>query len=114
MIDWFKRHPEYRKDKPLYQTYLDDKGKERKRKVDEGRWCSNLSYYLVKMEVDYIQRCIHTLPEDMKFWTIHDCICVPESRSLEVQAIMEQVSRELYGEDITQRLKRENTSEDYS
>ena len=114
MIDWFKRHPEYRKDKPLYQTYLDDKGKERKRKVDEGRWCSNLSYYLVKMEVDYIQRCIHTLPEDMKFWTIHDCICVPESRSLEVQAIMEQVSREMYGEDITLRLKRENTSEDYS
>ena len=114
VIDWFKRHPEYRKDKPLYETYQDDKGKDRKKKVGEGKWCSMLSYYLVKMEVDYIQRCIHTLPEDMKFWTIHDCICVKESDSLKVKEIMEQVSREMYGEDITLRLKRENTSEDYS
>ena len=114
MIDWFKRNPEYRKDKPLYQSYLDDKGKEKKKKVGEGKWCSMLSYDLVKMEVEYIQRCIHTLPEDMKFFTIHDCICVKESDSLEVQAIMEQVSREMYGKDITIRLKRENTSEDYS
>ena len=114
VIDWFKRHPEYRKDKPLYETYLDDKGKDRKKKVGTGRFCSNLSYYLVRMEVDYIQRCIHTLPGDMKFWTIHDCICVKESDSLRVKEIMEQVSREMYGEDITLRLKRENTSEDYS
>ena len=114
VIDWFKRHPEYRKDKPLYETYQDDKGKDRKKKVGEGKWCSMLSFHLVKMEVDYIQRCIHTLPEDMKFWTIHDCICVRESDSLKVREIMEQVSREMYGEDITLRLKRENTSEDYS
>ncbi|MBR0519415.1 hypothetical protein IJJ97_06460 [bacterium] len=114
VIDWFKRHPEYRKDKPLYETYLDDKGKDRKKKVGTGRFCSNLSYYLVRMEVDYIQRCIHTLPGDMKFWTIHDCICVKESDSLRVKEIMEQVSREMYGENITLRLKRENTSEDYS
>ena len=73
-----------------------------------------LSYDLVKMEVEYIQRCIHSLPEDMKFWTIHDCICVKESDSLKVKEIMEQVSREMYGEEITLRLKRENTSEDFS
>lgn len=73
-----------------------------------------LSYDLVKMEVEYIQRCIHSLPEDMKFWTIHDCICVKESDSLRVKEIMEQVSREMYGEDITIRVKRENTSEEYS
>lgn len=114
LIDWFKRHPEYRKDKPLYETYQDDKGKDRKKKVGEGKWCSMLSFHLVKMEVDYIQRCIHTLPEDMKFWTIHDCICVRESDSLKVREIMEQVSRQMYGEDITLRLKRENISEDYS
>ena len=114
MIIWYKKHPEYRKDKPLYQTYLDEKGKDRKKKVGEGKWCSMLSYDLVKMEVEYIQRCIHSLPEDMKFWTIHDCICVKESDSLKVKEIMEQVSREMYGEEITLRLKRENTSEDFS
>ena len=73
-----------------------------------------LSYDLVKMEVDYIQRCIHTLPEDLKFFTIHDCICVKESDSLRVQGIMERVSQEMYGDDITIRVKRENTSEYYS
>ena len=114
MIDWFKRNPEYRKDKPLYQSYQDDQGKDRKKKTGSGKWCSELSKYLVKMEVEYIKNCLSRLPQDMKFWTIHDCICVKESDSLEVQAIMEQVSREMYGEDITIRLKRENTSEDYS
>ena len=114
MIIWYKKHPEYRKDKPLYQTYLDDKGKDRKKKVGEGKWCSMLSYDLVKMEVEYIQRCIHSLPEDMKFFTIHDCICVKESDSLRVQGIMERVSQEMYGDDITIRVKRENTSEDFS
>ena len=73
-----------------------------------------LSYDLVKMEVEYIQRCIHSLSEDMKFWTIHDCICVKESDSMEVKSIMERVSREMYGEDITIRLKRENINEDNS
>ena len=114
MIMWFKEHPEYRKDKPLYQTYQDDRGRDRKKKVGEGKWCSMLSYYLVRMEVEYIKRCIKELPEDMKFWTIHDCICVKESDSLKVKGIMEQVSREMYGENIILRLKRENTSEDYS
>ena len=86
----------------------------KKKKVGQGKWCSNLSKDLVKMEIEYIKRCIHSLPEDMKFWTIHDCICVKESDSMEVKEIMEQVSREMFGEDITIRLKRENTSEDYS
>ena len=114
MIDWFKRNPEYRKDKPLYQSYQDDQGKDRKKKTGSGKWCSELSKYLVKMEVEYIKNCLSRLPQDMKFWTIHDCICVKESDSLKVKEIMEQVSREMYGDDITIRLKRENTSEDCS
>ena len=112
MIDWFKRNPEYRKDKPLYQSYQDDQGKDRKKKTGSGKWCSELSKYLVKMEVEYIKNCLSRLPQDMKFWTIHDCICVKESDSLKVKEIMEQVSREMYGVNI--RLKRENTSENYS
>lgn len=113
-IDWYKRNPVFREDKDLYKNYEDEGGEKIKKKVGQGKWCSMLSYDLVKEEVFYIKRCIHSLPEDMKFWTIHDCICVKESDSLEVQAIMERVSREMYGEDITIRLKRENTSEDYS
>ena len=112
MIDWFKRNPKYRKDKPLYQSYQDDQGKDRKKKTGSGKWCSALSKCLVKMEVEYIKNCLSRLPQDMKFWTIHDCICVKESDSLKVREIMEQVSREMYG--VTIRLKRENTSEDYS
>ena len=112
MIDWFKRNPEYRKDKPLYQSYQDDQGKDRKKKTGSGKWCSELSKYLVKMEVEYIKNCLSRLPQDMKFWTIHDCICVKESDSVKVKEIMEQVSREMYG--VTIRLKRENTSENYS
>ena len=112
MIDWFKRNPEYRKDKPLYQSYQDDQGKDRKKKTGSGKWCSELSKYLVKMEVEYIKNCLSRLPQDMKFWTIHDCICVKESDSLKVKEIMEQVSREMYG--VTIRLKRENTRENYS
>ena len=110
-IDWYKRHPEFREDKTLYKTKVDKAtGERRKRKAGEGKWCSLLSYDLVKMEVEYIKRCIHRLPEDMKFWTIHDCICVKESDSIQVKEIMEQVSREMYGDDIVLRLKRENTS----
>ena len=111
-IDWYKRNPEYREDKPLFRHYEDESGGKRKKKVGQGKWCSMLSYYLVCQEVEYIKRCIHSLPEDMKFWTIHDCICVKESDSLRVKEVMEQVSRELFGEDITLGLKRENTSED--
>ena len=110
-IDYYKRHPIYREDKEYYSYYVDETGETQKKKQGKGKWCSMLSYYLVKEEVAYIKRCIHSLPEDMKFWTIHDCICVKESDSLKVKEIMEQVSREMYGEDITLMLKRENTSE---
>ncbi len=113
-IDWYKRNPVFRVEKDLYKQYVDGKGKDRKKKVGQGKWCSRLSYDLVKMEVEYIKRCIHSLPEDMKFWTIHDCICVPESRSQEVKSIMEKVSRAMYGDEITLKLKRENTSMDKS
>lgn len=114
VIDWYKRNPEYREDKDLYRGYVDDQGRDRKKKVGQGKWCSKLSYDLVKMEVEYIQRCIHSLPEGMKFWTIHDCICVKESDSLVVKSKMEQMSREMYGEEITLKLKRENTSKEMS
>lgn len=112
-ISYYKCHPEFREDKVQYKFYLDDKGeKKKKKKVAKGKWCSMLSYDLVKMEVEYIKNCIHALPADEKFWTIHDCICVKESRSLEVKAIMERVSQEMYGDDIVLLLKRENTSEE--
>ena len=107
-IDWYKRNPVYREDKELYQHYVDDRGNKKQKKVGQGKWCSMLSYDLVKMEVEYIKRCI------MKFWTIHDCICVKEGDSKRVQAIMEQVSREMYGKEVTLGLKRENTSENNS
>lgn len=113
-IDWYKRNPVFREDKDLYKSYEDEGGEKIKKKIGQGKWCSMLSYDLVKMEVEYIKRCIHALPEYMKFWTIHDCICVSEPNSLETKAIMEKVSREMYGEEITLRLKRENTSEDFS
>lgn len=107
-IEWHKRHPEYRDDKDNIRCYMDENGQKRK-KIGQGKWCSTLSYDLVKMEVEYIKDCIRALPKDLPFYTIHDCICVPESRSMEVQAIMEDVSRRKYG--LTIQLKRENTSE---
>lgn len=110
-IDWYKRNPVFREEKDLYKTYMDEDGDLKKKKVGQGKWCSMLSYYLVKMEVEYIQRCIHALHQDMKFWTIHDCICVKESDSKEVKAIMERVSREMY-DGMTLGIKRENTSEE--
>ena len=113
-VEEYKRNPVFRKDKPIHKEYVDDKGKLRKKKVGQGKWCSMLSYDLVKMEVEYIKNCIHSLPEDMKFWTIHDCICVKESDSLMLKSIMEEVSRQMFGEDITLNLKRENTSEEIS
>lgn len=112
-IDYYKRYPEYREDKTIYTVYKDETGK-KKKKAKDGKWCSKLSYDLVRMEVEYIKNCICALPEDEKFWTIHDCICVREGRSQEVKSIMENVSRQMYGDNIVLRLKRENTSKDYS
>ncbi len=109
-IDWFKKYPVYREDKIIYKIYPDEFGNKNKKSVGKGKWCSKLSYDLVKMEVEYIKRCIHALPEDMKFWSIHDCLCVKKSDSLVVKSIMEKVSREMYGK-ITLKLKMENTHE---
>ena len=111
-IDYFKRHPEYREDKDYYSYSVDETGETQKKKEGKGKWCSMLSYYLVREEVDYIKHCIRSLPEDLKFFTIHDCICVPESKSTETQLLMEKISKQLYG--VTLKLKRENTSQDYS
>ena len=113
-IDYFKRHPEYREDKDYYSYSVDETGETQKKKEGKGKWCSQLSYFLVKEEVSFIKHCVRALPKDMKFFTIHDCICVKESNSMLVKSIMEKVSREMYGEEITLMLKRENTSEDYS
>lgn len=107
-IEWHKRHPVYRDDKDNIKCYVDEDGDKRKKKIGKGKWCSTLSYDLVKMEVEYIKKCIKALPKDEKFWTIHDCLCVKESRSQDVKAIMEDVSREMYG--LTIKLKRENCS----
>ena len=111
-IEYFKRHPEYREDKDYYSYSVDETGETQKKKEGKGKWCSMLSYYLVKEEVDYIKHCISSLPEDLKFFTIHDCICVSESKSVETQKLMEQISKQLYG--VTLTLKRENTSQDHS
>jgi len=111
-IEYCKRNPVFRKDKPVYKYYDDkDTGGKKKSKVRDGKWCSMLSFYLVEMEVEYIKNCIHSLPDDMKFWTIHDCICVKETDSEQVQSIMEDVSARMYGLGNILDLKRENTSE---
>ena len=113
-IDYYKRHPIYREDKETYSYYQDESGETRKKRSGKGAWTSMLSFYLVKEEVSFIKHCIKSLPEEIEFITIHDCIMVKESDSLAVKSLMESCSREMYGEDITLRLKRENTSEDYS
>lgn len=46
----------------------------------------------------------------MKFFTIHDAICVKESEGEAVKAVMVQVSMEMYGEKIS--VKIENSSQD--
>ena len=63
-----------------------------------------------KTEVEFIKTCLARLPKDMKFFTIHDAICVKESDGDIVKAIMEQVSMEMYGEKIS--VKIENSSQD--
>ena len=94
----YKKIDEYKRN-PLYND-------------SKEKWCSLLPQDLGKIEVKYIKACIHTLPEDIQFWTIHDCICVKESRSQEVKQIMEDVSREMFG--FTLKLKIENNGEKYS
>lgn len=111
-IDWHKRNPVYREDKDSFMYYVDEMGNERKKKKGEGKWCSTLSCDLVGVEVEYIKKCIRALPQETLFYTIHDCICVPESKAIETRSIMEDVSREMFG--FTLKLKVENTSLNYS
>ena len=110
-VEEYKKNPIFREDKPIYKEYVDGAGKKHKKTSGHGKWVSQLSYRLVQIEVEYIKNCIHSLPKDMKFWTIHDCICVKESDSMVVKSIMEKVSRDMFGEHITLKLKRENISE---
>ena len=51
-----------------------------------------------------------SIPEDMKFYTIHDAICVRESEGTKVKEVMEQVSMDMYGVKIA--VKIENASAD--
>lgn len=70
------------------------------------KWRNSLSRELVNMEVEYIKHCLSMIPSDIKFYTIHDCICCKQSDVGKVKQIMEQGSIELYG--LTIRLKVEN------
>lgn len=80
------------------------------KKKHKGKWCSTLPVLMQKTEVEFIKTCLLKLPKDMKFFTIHDAICVRESDGEAVKAAMEQVSQEMYGEKIS--VKIENTSQD--
>lgn len=80
------------------------------KKKHKGKWCSRLPVEMQKTEVEYIKTCLAMLPADMKFYTIHDAICVRESDGVKVKQAMEQVSMEMYGVKIS--VKIENTSTD--
>lgn len=58
---------------------------------------NDLSKCLVKKEVEYIKRCIGKLPQETKFYTIHDCICCKESDVEVVRKVMEEASMEMFG-----------------
>ena len=98
---------EYHKKNPVWteKVWTDNWKKKRK-----GKWCSRLPIEMQKTEVEYIKTCLARLPKDMKFYTIHDAICVKESDGDAVKVVMEQVSQEMYGEKIS--IKIENTSTD--
>ena len=100
IIEHHKRHPSWSE-----KSWTDSWRKRRK-----GKWCSVLPVEMQRMEVDYIKACLAMLPADMKFYTIHDAICVRESDGVKVKEAMEQVSMEMYGVKIS--VKIENTSTD--
>lgn len=100
LIERHKRNPVW-----TGKTWTDQWKKKRK-----GKWCSTLPVEMQKTEVEYIKACLAGLPADMKFFTIHDAICVKESDGGAVKAVMEKVSMEMYGEKIS--IKIENTSTD--
>jgi len=68
-------------------------------------WCSPLPVEMQKVEVEFIKTCLSRLPDDLKFYTIHDAICVKESDGERVKEIMEMVSMELYGEKIAVKIE---------
>ena len=100
LIERNKRNPVW-----TDKTWTDNWKKKRK-----GKWVSTLPVEMQKTEVDYIKACLAMLPADMKFYTIHDAICVRESDGVKVKEAMEQVSMEIYGVKIS--VKIENTSTD--
>lgn len=100
LIERHKRNPAW-----TDKTWTDQWKKKRK-----GKWCSTLPVEMQKTEVEYIKTCLSRLPKDMKFFTIHDAICVRESDGEAVKAAMEQVSQERYGEKIS--VKIENSSQE--
>lgn len=100
IIEHHKRHPSWSE-----KSWTDSWRKRRK-----GKWCSVLPVEMQLVEVDYIKACLAMLPADMKFYTIHDAICVRESDGVKVKEAMEQVSMEMYGVKIS--VKIENTSTD--
>ena len=100
LIEHHKRYPVWTE-----KTWTDNWKKKRK-----GKWCSTLPVEMQKTEVEYIKTCLSRLPKDMKFFTIHDTICVRESDGEAVKSAMEQVSQEMYGEKIS--VKIENSSQE--
>lgn len=100
LIEHHKRNPVWTE-----KIWTDQWKKKRK-----GKWCSSLPVEMQKTEVEYIKTCLSRLPKEMKFFTIHDAICVRESDGNAVKSVMEKVSQELYGEKIS--IKIENSSPD--
>lgn len=95
LIDFHKKHPSWTE-----KTWTDCW-----RKTHKGRWCSSLPVEMQKVEVEFIKTCLSRLPEDVKFYTIHDSICVKYSDGDNVKKIMEDVSEEMYGERIAVKIE---------
>ena len=91
LIEHHKRHPYWTE-----KSWTDSWRKRRK-----GKWCSSLPVEMQRVEVEYIKACLARLPADMKFFTIHDAICVRESDGTKVKEIMEQVSMDMYSVKIS-------------
>ena len=90
LIDAHKRNP----------TWTEKVWTDSYKKKHCGKWCSTLPVEMQKVEVEYIKTCLGTLPEEVKFYTIHDAICIKESQGELVKGIMEKVSLDMYGERI--------------
>lgn len=100
LIEYHKRHPYWSE-----KSWTDSWRKKRK-----GKWCSALPIKMQRVEVDYIKACLAMLPEDMKFYTIHDAICVRESDGAKVKEVMEQVSMQMYGVKISVKIENDTAT----